>query len=76
MEKRRHFLVYKRDSGLLKKIVKMTIKKSFLINITAFFSTIPFAAPILISSDVQYPVFLLAGMIFIWDATKKINLNL
>ena len=55
----------------------MTIKKSFLINITAFFSTIPFAAPIPIPSDVQYPVFLLAGMIFIWDAvTKKINLNL
>jgi hypothetical protein len=55
----------------------MTIKKSFLINITAFFSTIPFAAPIPISSDVQYPVFLLAGLIFIWDAvTKKINLNL
>ncbi len=54
----------------------MVLKKILLINLVVLFSTIPYVAVFPLSSDIQYPVFLLCFLIIIWDLFEnKLSLN-
>ena len=54
----------------------MVLKKVLLINLVVLFSTIPYVAIFPLSSDIQYPVFLLCFLIIIWDLFEnKLSLN-
>lgn len=54
----------------LPKIIEIDIKL-FLINFSLFLSTIPFVAPIPISSDMQYPIFVICAAIILIDFISK-----
>ena len=48
----------------------------YLVNIGAFFCTLPFVAPIPIGSDVQYPIFLLCSLVIFHDFFIKGDIRL
>jgi hypothetical protein len=48
----------------------------YLVNIGAFFCTLPFFAPIPIGSDVQYPIFLLCTIVIFLDIFSKGEIRL
>ena len=48
----------------------------YLVNIGAFFCTMPFVAPIPIGSDVQYPIFLLCFLVIFHDFFIKGDIRL
>ena len=47
------------------------IQKSFLINLAALFCMIPYVAPFPVETDIQYPVIILCGLIFLIDIYKN-----
>ena len=47
------------------------IHKSFLINLVALFCMIPYVAPFPVEADIQYPVIVFCGLIFLIDVFKK-----
>ena len=49
----------------------LNIHKSLLINLAALFCMIPYFAPFPTESDVQYPVIILCGLIFLLDLFKN-----
>ena len=50
--------------------------KYYLVNLGAFFGTLPFIAPVPINSDIQYPIFLMCAMVFFLDLlTTNITLR-
>ncbi|SVE16492.1 uncharacterized protein METZ01_LOCUS469346, partial [marine metagenome] len=52
-------------------LIVNNINKSFLINLVAFLSTIPYVAPIPISTDIQYPIFIVCLIILLIDILTK-----
>ena len=49
----------------------LNLHKSFLINLAAFFCMIPYVAPFPVETDIQYPVIVFCGLIFLIDVFKK-----
>ena len=55
-----------------KKPTKLKINVNYyLVNIGAFFGTLPFVAPFPIGSDVQYPIFLICSLVIFNDLFIK-----
>lgn len=52
-------------------VISTNVLRYYLVNIGAFLSTLPFVAPFPISSDVQYPIFLVSMLVIAIDLLKS-----
>jgi hypothetical protein len=56
--------------------IKSRVRNYYLINLAVFLSLIPFVSPIPIDSDIQYPIFVICGLIVVRDTLdNRLQLN-